>query len=234
MNLGNKLMLRMLNEVQEYNNRYPREKVARIIDAMKVIDRKLFVPAGMENAAYDDAPLPIGHGQTISQPSTVARMILLLGIGKGMNILEIGAGSGWNAALLSYIVHPGRVTAIERIGFLTNNAKKNIEKIKKYLSNADKNKLSKIILLTEDALNKKSSIWESKYDRIIITAGIERDDTKTNSIIRNMASRLLRNNGILICPYTVGPLQIYRKEKRLKKEETSEEYVFVPLLEEVV
>jgi len=234
MTLENKVMLRMLNEVQEYNNRYPKEKVARITDAMKVIDRKLFVSAGMENTAYDDAPLPIGHGQTISQPSTVSRMILLLGIGKGMNILEIGAGSGWNAALLSYIVHPGRVTAVERISLLTNSAKKNIERIKKYLSNADKNKLSKLILLTEDALSKKSSIWENKYDRIIITAGIERDDTKTNSIIKDMASRLLKNNGILICPYTVGPLQIYKKEKRLKKEETSEEYVFVPLLEEVV
>ncbi len=234
MNLENKLMLRMLNEVKEYNNRYPPEKVARIIDAMKVIDRKIFVPAGMENIAYDDAPLPIGHEQTISQPSTVARMILLIGIGKGMNVLEIGAGSGWNAALLSYIAYPGRVTAIERISSLTNNAKKSIERIRKYLSNANKNKLSKLILLTEDALNKKSSIWENKYDRVIITAGIEREDMKTNSIIKDMASRLLKNNGILICPYTVGPMQIYKKEKRLKKEETSEEYVFVPLLEEVV
>lgn len=94
-------MIAMLNDVYEYNENFPKERVKDIIDAMKLVDRQLFVPAQLLDSAYDDAPLPIGEGQTISQPSTVARMLLLLEAGKGKNVLEIGAGSGWNAALLA-------------------------------------------------------------------------------------------------------------------------------------
>lgn len=226
----NQSLIRMLNDVHEYNSHSPSEKVNEILNAMKIIDRKIFVPKELENSAYDDAPLPIGVGQTISQPSTVARMLLLLELKEAHDILEIGAGSGWNASLLAYLTYPGRVIAVERIEFLTNNAKKNIEQLKKYLSTAQKNRLSKLVLKTEDALNKKSNIWKHKYDRIIITAGIEREDSKTNDIIKDMASQLLKEKGILVCPLTLGPLQIYRKNKTLKKEETSEDYVFVPLL----
>lgn len=226
---NNQLMLKMLNDVYEYNSNYPKKQLKGIINAMKLVDRGIFVPKEFGNSAYDDVPLPIGVGQTISQPSTVARMLLLLELKKAHDILEIGAGSGWNASLLAYLAYPGRVIAVERIDFLTNNAKKNIEKLKKHFP-AVRSRLSRLTLKTEDALDKKSNIWKRKYDRIIITAGIERNDAKTNNLIQKMASQLLKEGGILICPLTLGPLQIYRKNKTLKKEETSEDYVFVPLL----
>jgi len=224
--------LRMLNEVAEYNSDYPKEKLVKITGAMKVIDRKAFVPKDHEASAYDDNPLPIGEGQTISQPSTVARMLLILELEKGMSVLEIGAGSGWNAAIISYLANPGKVVAVERIPMLAINAKKSIDNLKKIISSSEKSKLSKLELKAENALDKKSSVWKQKYDRIIVTAGIEIGDSKTYKIIENMASQLLKEKGILLCPYTVGPLLIYRKDKKLKVEKSKEEYVFVPLMEE--
>lgn len=230
MNPEDKSMLRMLNDVSEYNNNFQKERVKEITNAMKLIDRKIFVPANLQSAAYDDAPLPIGEGQTISQPSTVAKMLMLAEVSKGMTVLEVGAGSGWNAALIAYIAYPGKVFASERIDDLTRNAKKNIEKLKKTLSPREKNKLRKLTLETEDALDRKSKLWKRKYDRIIVTAGIEKKDIKTKNIIEEMAAKLLKAKGILVCPYTLGPLQIYRKDKILKKTETFEDYIFVPLI----
>lgn len=75
---------------------------SRLLDAFLAVPREEFVPAGTPlRAAYGDHPLPIGSGQTISQPFIVALMIDLLHVSKGDRILEIGAGSGYQAALLS-------------------------------------------------------------------------------------------------------------------------------------
>lgn len=74
------------------------------LDAMRKIPRHLFVPALQRNRAYDDMPLPIGYGQTISQPFMVATMTELLRPKPGDRILEIGAGSGYQAAVLAKIV----------------------------------------------------------------------------------------------------------------------------------
>lgn len=72
----------------------------QVLDAMGRVPRHLFVDSAFEGRAYDDAPLPIGHGQTISQPYTVARQTELLNPQPGARILEIGTGSGYQAAVL--------------------------------------------------------------------------------------------------------------------------------------
>jgi len=91
-------------------------KTPRIIKAFEKIDRKDFVPEDLVDFAYDDSPLPIGFGQTISQPSTVAFMLELLQPNEADKILDVGSGSGWQTALLCQIVgQKGKVFAVEII-----------------------------------------------------------------------------------------------------------------------
>jgi len=104
-------------------------KTRRIIAAFKKIDRKNFVPEGLEEEAYVNAPLPIGFGQTISQPLTVAFMIELLQPEKGNIILDVGAGSGWQTAILAEIVGKyGKVFAVELLEKLADFGRANVEK----------------------------------------------------------------------------------------------------------
>jgi protein-L-isoaspartate(D-aspartate) O-methyltransferase len=74
-----------------------------VLDAMKTVPRHLFVPADLVNQAYEDHPLPIGYGQTISQPYVVALMTEKLGVQRGDKVLEIGTGSGYQAAVLAQL-----------------------------------------------------------------------------------------------------------------------------------
>jgi protein-L-isoaspartate(D-aspartate) O-methyltransferase len=222
----------MLNAVYENNKHFDKRALNNVIKAMRIADRKFFVPDASNYCRYDDNPLHIGHGQTISQPSTVAAMLLYLELKPGLDVLEIGAGSGWNACLIQYLVKPGRVIAIERISLLTENAKNNLAKFKKYLEKENPKELikfSNLIIKVGDALDEKGGIWQEKYDRVIITAGVP-FDIDIGRIIQKMADNLLKKSGILICPQVSGPLKIYKKDKELKLEETREEYVFVPLL----
>ena len=93
----------------------------RLLQAMRRVPRHEFVPPGYQEHAYEDRPLPIGQGQTISQPYIVALMTSLLHLKGTENILEIGTGSGYQAAILSLL---GRqVTTIERDALLAERAK---------------------------------------------------------------------------------------------------------------
>lgn len=78
-------------------------KDRRVLAAMRATPRHLFVPKGLERRAYEDTPLPIGYGQTISQPYIVASMSEMLGVGPGDRVLEIGTGSGYQAAVLAQL-----------------------------------------------------------------------------------------------------------------------------------
>ncbi len=98
----------------------------RVLRAMRTVPRHLFVPAGYEGAAYRDAPLPIGHGQTISQPYIVAVMTELLEISPGDRLLEVGAGSGYQAAVLATL--GAEVITIERIPEVAALAEENLRK----------------------------------------------------------------------------------------------------------
>lgn len=82
-----------------------------VLEAMRMVPRHLFVPPELRNEAYGDFPLPIGEGQTISQPYIVGLMTQSLGLGHGEKVLEIGTGSGYQAAVLSRLA--GAVFSVE-------------------------------------------------------------------------------------------------------------------------
>lgn len=108
-------------------------KTPSIIEAFEKVDRKDFVPEKLKDKAYLNTPLPIGYGQTISQPLTVAFMLELLQPKAGDKILEIGSGSGWQTALLAHIVgnspsSGGKVIAVELIPELMAFGRKNVAK----------------------------------------------------------------------------------------------------------
>jgi len=95
----------------------------RVIAAMERVPRHRFLPAGLQQEAYGDHPVPIGHGQTISQPYIVAAMTEALGVGPGARVLEIGTGSGYQAAVLAEVVGPeGQVFSIEILEPLSRDA----------------------------------------------------------------------------------------------------------------
>ncbi len=92
----------------------------RVLDALRRVPRHRFVAAGLESVAYVNAPLSIGHGQTVSQPYIVALMTALAGLESGARVLEIGTGSGYQAAVLAEIAC--EVYSIERVEDLAETA----------------------------------------------------------------------------------------------------------------
>ena len=96
----------------------------KVLEAMRTVPRHMFVPEALQGRAYGDHALPISASQTISQPYIVARMTELLEIDSGSRVLEIGAGSGYQTAVLSKIA--GQVYAIERLGDLAREAQSRI------------------------------------------------------------------------------------------------------------
>ena len=100
---------------------------AHVIDAMREVPRQFFVEDYQQEEAYEDKPLPIEGGQTISQTTTVAIQTNLLNVKKGDKVLEIGSGSGYQAAILHQM--GCKVYSIERLERLHNLAKKNLTKI---------------------------------------------------------------------------------------------------------
>ena len=100
----------------------------RVLSAMMRVPRHLFVPESEQKNAYADYPLPIGLGQTISAPHMVAIMCELLDIQDGMKVLEIGAGSGYHAAIMAILAGSGHVYAVESLPALAEFARDNLKK----------------------------------------------------------------------------------------------------------
>jgi protein-L-isoaspartate(D-aspartate) O-methyltransferase len=128
----------------------------RILTAMREIPRHHFIPPPYDRGAYDDCPLPIGNGQTISQPYIVALMTELLRPKPEGNLLEIGGGSGYQAAVLAALAK--HVTTIERIPAVADLAKRNLAALD--ICNVD-------IIVGDGTLGYPSS---APYDGILITA----------------------------------------------------------------
>lgn len=96
----------------------------KVLEAMSRAPRERFVPSDLQESAYDDNPLPIGHGQTISQPFIVALMVEALELQPGERVLEVGTGSGYAAAVLAEIADA--VFTIERHGELATRARRDL------------------------------------------------------------------------------------------------------------
>lgn len=136
------------------------EKGVRDLSVLRAFDltpRHLFVPTGMRHRAYEDSALPIGNGQTISQPSTHARYLELLGLTGKERVLEIGTGSGYQTVLLSHLA--SQVFSIERVGTLVTQARDAIRAAG----------ASNVSLLSGDG----TLGWReyAPYDAILVTAG---------------------------------------------------------------
>jgi protein-L-isoaspartate(D-aspartate) O-methyltransferase len=131
---------------------------ARVLDAMANVPREAFVSAGTEEFAYEDGPLPIGEGQTISQPYIVAAMAEAAELEPGDRMLEVGAGSGYAAAIFSRLA--GHVFAVERHASLTEAARARCRALGYH----------NITLKTGDG----SIGWleEAPFDAILVAAGV--------------------------------------------------------------
>jgi protein-L-isoaspartate(D-aspartate) O-methyltransferase len=137
-------------------------KTSRIIEAFRKTPRHLFVNKEYLSHAYDDIPLPTYNSQTISQPYTVAIMTEVLDPKPGNKILEIGSGSGYQAALLARCVgQRGKVITVELEKKLVEFAKRNLKKVK----------IKNVRIIEWDG--KKGYEKEAPYDRCMITAGCD-------------------------------------------------------------
>ena len=132
-------------------------KDRRVIEAMLKMPRHLFVQEAMEAQAYNDTSLPIGEKQTISQPYMVALMTEMLALSGGETVLEIGTGSGYQAAVLSRLVR--RVCTIERLPPLATKARKLFDSLG----------LTNIAMKIDDGT--AGWLTEAPFDAIIVTAG---------------------------------------------------------------
>lgn len=153
-------------------------KDKKVLDAMSLVPRHEFVPNLYKINAYDDTPLPIGYGQTISQPYIVALMTELLEINPNDKILEIGTGSGYQAAVLSLLAK--KVYTIEIIPELCNNAKITLQRLNYH----------NIIVICGDGY--KGYPQEAPFDKIILTAAPEK--------IPESLINQLKDKGILVAP----------------------------------
>jgi protein-L-isoaspartate(D-aspartate) O-methyltransferase len=155
----------------------------RVVDAFLAVPRHVFVPLSHVERAYEDMPLPIGLGQTISQPTVVAMMTEALELDGTARVLEVGTGSGYQAALLARLA--GEVWSIERVARLSNDARARLA-----LVGADR-----VALRVGDG----HLGWPdaAPFDRIVVTAAP-----------RALPPELLAelgDGGVLVAPVEVGP-----------------------------
>lgn len=189
-------------------------RTSSIIEAFANIERVEFVPGNIELSANADVPLPIGYGQTISQPTTMAIMLELLDPREGNKILDIGSGSGWSTALLAYIVgEKGKVIALERIKELCDFGRKNIRKMKK---------INKETVEIYNMDGSRGYAARAPYDRILVSAS-------GDEIYQELKDQLKIGGKLVMPVYN----RLHYLEKRGENDFYEEKYpgfMFVPLI----
>lgn len=184
-----------------------------IEDAFQKIHREDFVPESLKGQADIDAPLPIGFGQTISQPYTVRLMLEWLDAKPGEKILDVGSGSGWTTALLSRIVGPkGKIFAVEIIPDLMKFGRNNCKNAG--IKNAQFFRAGKRYGLPK----------YSPFDRILVSASA--DELPMELIDQ------LKINGKLIIPVQDDIMEITKISKRDIASTAHPGFIFVPLVRE--
>jgi len=182
-----------------------------VLAAIQEIPRHIFVDTALENRAYEDTALPIGSGQTISQPYTVAAQTQLLKIEKGDKVLEIGTGSGYQAAILCHM--GADVYSVERHEKLYHKAKETLRKLS-YRPN---------LKLGDGTLG-----WGAyaPYDGIVVTAGAP--------VVPDDLINQLSVGGRLVVPVGSQKSQVMVRITRVSEDSYEEEHLqqfkFVPLI----
>ncbi len=183
----------------------------RVLEAIGKVPRHLFVEPALRPYAYEDRPLPIGEGQTISQPFTVAYMTQLLNVKPGMKVLEIGTGSGYQTAVL--LEMGARVYTVERIGELYKETKERLESLgyrPDFMAHAD---------------GYEGLPQFAPYDRIIVTAAAPH--------IPTALLKQLKPGGIMVIPVGIESqdmIRIVKDEQGKIRKEYYDKFTFVPLL----
>ena len=182
----------------------------RLIKAFQEVKRENFITKEFINEAYGDYPLPIGHEQTISQPTTIMLMTEALELKSTDKVLEIGSGSGYQAVLISKLAK--KVVSIEIIKDLVLFAKENIKN----------GNIKNVEIIHGDGSNGYEK--SAPYDKIIVTAACPK--------IPEALIEQLKDNGIIVAP--VGPLygQVMVKARKIKNQLITEklgDFMFVPL-----
>jgi len=181
----------------------------KIIDAFEKVKREEFIPNGLKDYAYENEPLPIGYGQTISQPYTIAFMLNLLELRDNLKILEIGSGSGYVLALINEISKNSRIYGIERIKGLVDKSRRALRE--------EKN----IIIVCGDG--SRGLRKHAPYDRILISASAKK-------MPEHLYSQL-KDDGIIVASVGNSIFQIKKKKNKIEVREFPG-FVFVPLIED--
>jgi len=190
-------------------------KTPRIIEAFKKIKRIDFLPQDLKNLADLNEALPIGYGQTISQPLVVAFMLELLIPEEGEKILDIGSGSGWTSALLGEVVGKnGKVIAIDIVPELVEFGRLNISKY---------NFVEKGIVDFFCADGSKGYPKEAPFDKILVSA--------TAIKLSQSWKDQLKIGGRIVTPINSSIWLFIKKSETILEEKEYPGFVFVPLIE---
>ncbi len=185
-------------------------KMPELVEAFLSVDRIRFVPECYRDNAYVDRPFPIDHGQTISQPYTVAFMLELLKPQKGHSVLDIGSGSGWTTALLAHVVgNNGRVRGIERLPELVTLGQDNLAAF--YFLYAS-------IEQSGELLGTPGEV----YDRILVSAAAEK--------LPDTLCEQLKPRGILVIPVGKFILKVSKGPQGQLEVDRHGCFSFVPLI----
>lgn len=188
-----------------------------VLEAINAIPRHIFVDEALAIRAYEDTPLPIGSGQTISQPWVVARMTELARAGRVLErVLEVGTGCGYQTAVLAHVA--GEVYTVERIGALVAKARRNLKSLK----------VKNVRLMHGDGM---ADLGEDlKFDAIVVTAGTTHVPTglvkhlqTSGRMVLPLAQHGERGDGVQRLTVIVATRDGYR-------EEAFDAVRFVPLL----
>jgi len=192
-----------------------RIKSQDVENAFLDVPREIFVTENMKKYAYLDSPLEIGNGQTISAPHMVAIMVEALDLKKGQKILEIGAGSGYHAAIVARLIgQEGHVFTIERFESLAEIAKKNLKKAN----------ITNVTVEVGDG--SKGLLKYSPYDRIYVTCAAP-DVPKPLIDQLNESGKLMIPVGRMVCT-----LELIEKKGEKIKTKNLGGCAFVPLVGE--